>query len=389
MSLKNHIESAALYSLYGYAATSLLSVAVSNIFLVLGVICSLFIIKERYKLMSIPRNYLIAIFIFFAVGFLSVCISENFADSFNRYMKYLLRLSMVFLVLIAVQKPVELKKILYCIIFSAALSAVIAIYQGLSGNYRADVFFSNPMYYAGFLVQIIPILLVLVINKSEHKYYYSTVFLCLLLALLFNGTRGAWLSMLVLLPLVMILCKINLKKLFAVFLTAVMVLSILFTVNESFNNRIQSFTSMKYQSNSERLLLWQSAVNMWKDNPVFGVGVGNFEKNYREKYISPEAKERGLGHPHNNFLGFLSEMGLVGASTYLIYIGTFLYGALKNWFATRNIYALFLFSATLGLFLQGLTESNFGNSVVMNFYYLLLGIFFVSIRINNNYRVKE
>jgi O-antigen ligase len=62
-----------------------------------------------------------------------------------------------------------------------------------------------------------------------------------------------------------------------------------------------------------RINLWQSALSMWRDHPLLGVGPDNFLYAYRSFYILPAAwQEPNLSHPHNVFFDFLARLGLLG-----------------------------------------------------------------------------
>ncbi|WP_169238770.1 O-antigen ligase family protein [Candidatus Roseilinea sp. NK_OTU-006] len=62
-----------------------------------------------------------------------------------------------------------------------------------------------------------------------------------------------------------------------------------------------------------RLNLWQSALNMWRDHPLLGVGPDNFLYAYRSFYILPAAwQEPNLSHPHNLLLDFAARLGALG-----------------------------------------------------------------------------
>ncbi len=62
-----------------------------------------------------------------------------------------------------------------------------------------------------------------------------------------------------------------------------------------------------------RLNLWQSALAMWRDHPLLGVGPDNFLYAYRSFYILPAAwQEPNLSHPHNIVFDFASRLGTLG-----------------------------------------------------------------------------
>ena len=144
-----------------------------------------------------------------------------------------------------------------------------------------------------------------------------------------------------------------------------------------FTDRLATITNTKYQSNTERLLIWNSAYTMFKDHPVLGVGLGQYKDNYQKKYISPKAKEPYLSHAHNNFLQMLAENGVVGFVGFLTLITCFIGYSFKRFWQERNPYALMMSMSTLALVLQGFTEYNFGNSAVMKSFWLVQGCLLV------------
>jgi len=64
-----------------------------------------------------------------------------------------------------------------------------------------------------------------------------------------------------------------------------------------------------------RLATYQSALAMFEDHPLFGVGFGTFSENWErfpEKYQFEYMGEESVNTPHNGLLAILSELGVVG-----------------------------------------------------------------------------
>ena len=70
---------------------------------------------------------------------------------------------------------------------------------------------------------------------------------------------------------------------------------------------------------ASRLAIWKSAGLMAEKNPLFGIGPGNFQEKYLEyqKYFPPYL-EWSAPQPHNIFLAFWLESGLVGLIGFII-----------------------------------------------------------------------
>lgn len=120
-----------------------------------------------------------------------------------------------------------------------------------------------------------------------------------------------------------------------------------------------------------RLLVWRGAVDIWKNNPVFGSGLETFAYAYYQyrpaahnmtsewKYLYNKA--------HNDYLNYLSTTGTVGIATYLLMIGSFLFFSLRFIFKKRNKLSSkdFLIVAMLAGYGTILITNFFGFSVVM------------------------
>jgi O-antigen ligase len=73
-----------------------------------------------------------------------------------------------------------------------------------------------------------------------------------------------------------------------------------------------------------RIQLWRSALTMFADHPILGVGLDNFLYQYRGRYILPEAwQEPNLPHAHNFILDALTRLGLLGFGAVLAMLTSF------------------------------------------------------------------
>ncbi len=145
------------------------------------------------------------------------------------------------------------------------------------------------------------------------------------------GTRGGWIAMVGVI-IVFFCLEGCYRKNIAVGVVAVGVLLIGATaVIPSFQARVHTMYSVHDQVNTERLLMWKSALTMSADHPWLGVGQDEYGYFYNTQYISSLAKERptpgnpesGHGHPHNNLLKMLAEGGIVGLAAFLFYMAIF------------------------------------------------------------------
>jgi O-antigen ligase len=70
-----------------------------------------------------------------------------------------------------------------------------------------------------------------------------------------------------------------------------------------------------------RVIFWRNTMHMIADHPVFGVGTGGFQEGYKPYVAGVEGWQgTDTGDPHNQFLKFLGEQGIVGFAAVLFFL---------------------------------------------------------------------
>lgn len=375
------LEQWGFYLLCAFAMASNLSIALGNVFLgPLVLVVLLRVYKKREDRHSaLPEGQLgLALFILMGTVVLSSLCSGHPARGLCVFIDYYgYRMVGLYAVLLLVKDRKRLLTIAVCVAASFTINNVAILYEGLLlHDFRADGFVPY-MTAAGFLSMLVPSLLFLLMEGKLGKRYRLPLYFLMVLsvvALLLNGTRGAWIAVVVSCVFIGGMAVQRKKKFLFGILAAALVFVAVFSVSPMLSNRLASIGDMQLQSNAERILLWKSAFHMFEDHPVLGVGFSRFREEYQGGYIQPEAKEPHLGHAHNNIMHMLAECGLLGvAALFLFWLRWFSYGV-SFWRRTRSVTALIFLSVLLGIFTQGLTEYNMGNSAVMKLYWLLLGL---------------
>ena len=100
---------------------------------------------------------------------------------------------------------------------------------------------------------------------------------------------------------------------------------------ENFGERLQSATNVTSDaSNLERINRWSCAIEMFKERPLFGFGPGTYAFEYA-RFQEPEnltiisTNFGDMGNAHSEYLGPLSETGLIGLLTFLGVVGLLFY----------------------------------------------------------------
>lgn len=85
------------------------------------------------------------------------------------------------------------------------------------------------------------------------------------------------------------------------------------------------------QTLQSRILFWENSIQMAKDHPILGVGLGNWQIHFPkyglnrfEDYATANG-ESTLQRPHNDFIWILCETGIPGLLAYLIIFGVVFY----------------------------------------------------------------
>lgn len=182
-------------------------------------------------------------------------------------------------------------------------------------------------------------------------------------SILLSLTRGAWIGVSV---GFLVIAFIYSKKIGGTLLGA---LSFIFTLMilawSSFRERVLQAFHPSQNYDSERVNLWRSNWEMFKDHFYFGVGHGdykNFLPGYFEKLGIPA--DHFQSHAHNQYLQALSNTGIFGFSFYMLFIGGMLFLTIKYYQKTKNLLFLASLAAQISFHLGAFTECNFERSKV-------------------------
>ncbi|MFZ2190049.1 MAG: O-antigen ligase family protein [Candidatus Magasanikiibacteriota bacterium] len=204
---------------------------------------------------------------------------------------------------------------------------------------RAYGSFSHPNVFGGYLVIIIVTLLYCYIVKigEQRRIFINLLFFILyplfLTALFFTFSRSAWLSFfIILLSFIVIAIKQyfkNLKQSFIIYhlsFIIIILFSILFF--PLIQTRVFSQSISEVRSVTERVSGYHEAWKIFKQDPLLGVGAGNYTLSlYRLDKWQPGWVYQPV---HNVGLLVLSELGLVGVSLFFFVIGSFVYLIIKD-----------------------------------------------------------
>ena len=167
-------------------------------------------------------------------------------------------------------------------------------------------------------------------NLSAFIFHLS-VFILLCTGLFFSYCRAAWISV-VAAAGVYVLVRMGMKVKWMVLLFGLGVglffvyqSDVLYKLGKNHQDssytladQVKSISNISTDaSNLERLNRWASAMRLWKESPVLGVGpgtyqflYGSYQKSYQLSTISTNAGD--LGNAHSEYIGPMTEQGLPG-----------------------------------------------------------------------------
>ncbi len=204
------------------------------------------------------------------------------------------------------------------------------------GHWVMWPFFKDHTIYGAAVAFVTPLIFGLYFMKKHNPLMQVTIIglaIIIVLGLYFSYTRAAQLSVVASLC---VLAAIKLKIKFSWIVSGVAILGIFLflskdaiqmelernkiehTTKEGFSERIQSAANITTDaSNLERLNRWSCAIEMFKERPVFGFGPGTYAFEYA-RFQDPDnltiisTNFGDGGNAHSEFLGPLSESGLIG-----------------------------------------------------------------------------
>jgi O-antigen ligase/tetratricopeptide (TPR) repeat protein len=284
------------------------------------------------------------------------------------------------------RSPESIIKLLNYLIFSLLLISII----GLSQYYFPDIewiqlffpqtagpasVFTNRNLASHFVVLLLPLSFILLIYCQNLKrlYFYSFTTFVAMLFLIFITAKQAYLAVFVELIVLIIFLLLDHYKNKSAFIKSInfgkvklfAIISIMLMVATVSNidkhgltfdsgSKVERLTNTTATSANARFPAWLNTIAMFKDNPILGVGVGQWSEVY-PLYYDAIAKDTGFGDvtkfikPHNEYLSLLSTTGLVGFS---LLIWLFVVSAKSSWLvlADANNQSRYLSLAlTLGL----------------------------------------
>lgn len=227
----------------------------------------------------------------------------------------------------------------------------------------------NPNLFGGYMLATIPAFITL------DKKFAIPLAIFASIALVLTGCRGAYIGYFVeVMILALVVYKFlepKLKKLFAM-ITAfcfLAVSSIVVSIS-ALRARIFSIFAMRSDSsNSFRFNVYHSCIDMFKDNFLLGIGVGN--QNFREIYGLYMKTGFDALSAYNIYLEIAVESGIFALLSFVGFLFCIIKRALKN---LSNKYVLASMISVVGILIHGFVDTVFFRPQIQFLFWIMIAV---------------
>jgi len=339
---------------------------------------------ELKKLLITNYSLLVAIILILIGVSLAAIFSSDLRTSAGIWKAWFVDPILFFIVLISVVKNSEqVKKVLYSLFFSGTAVSIIVLVYLILGKLdpvgRLQAFYTSPNYLAMYLAPALIIGLGLLFFKNP-KYPFCSVargrpynppiifknndsplksqkqylgflsgIILLFVILFFAHSYGAWLGIVAAIGFGLFIYLFKLKRKSAWVILILALILILSLGYFALTQRQASFDA--------RLIIWQKAWEVFMAHPILGIGPGTFG-NYLQ--------------PHNIFLAFLLQTGIIGFIGFLLLLIQFFRMGIRN--RESGIINIILVSIMVYILIHGLTDTTYWKNDLAVVFWLIVGL---------------
>ena len=298
---------------------------------------------------------LFALIVFFIINLISLIKAESLSLGFEKIRLWLFYL-LYFVLLITFRKDKKFLCILFFIgIITSLITSLWVLYNDIIAySYKYNQFiigieskledwrgflvagFGNTSHIAGHIAYFVPITFLFYLSEKRKwltSFYFFT--LCINYAAMivcWSVASNAGLILGIVLIFILISIKFNIrfwiqkKVKLVLLLIAYLLITIIYITNNPLNTHSpsifkQAFSSERWIFGKEsRVVIWYNTIEMIRNNPLLGVGTGNYTYNYTLQKPEEIMKDKKLikyagaytNAAHNEFLQSWAETGIIG-----------------------------------------------------------------------------
>jgi len=223
----------------------------------------------------------------------------------------------------------------------------------------------NHSHFAGYLALVIPLTVGCIIKKHFYGKDLSLLFITALIimaaAFILTQSRGAWFALSLSIITVSMLAlrnKPDLRKgIVTIAILIVIAISLIYFSRAIMIDRINTLSEesrVRENSFATRLKIWQGSLEMIRERPLVGFGIGNFDNGFYR--YRPERLNRRAVYAHNEYLHMAAEMGILSIPLILWIFVSIISSGIR---VSSNPVAFGCTIGALSLILHGLVDFNF------------------------------
>lgn len=338
-----------------------------------------FLYSEDFCQISIPKGALLLL-IFVVYASFVLLFSRDPLRGAGTLRNYLCGLIIMLLTIEAIKNDQGVKSIFYAIWLWGTSLAILSIYDVISkgiwtyfwGYIRVCLPLGASNYIAGFFVLVIPILTAILLSRSTSKIEQIALLTSILLmitGLVLTISRGGAVGLLVAFSILAArYFRVRNLSFILIFLGSI---SILLYLTPFFTTLLQRFVDFHISPSAIiRLTKWHQAWEIFRQYPIFGVGLDN-----TPFYLLREAL---FWRIHNLPLMLLSETGIIGFCLFMTLIFYHLKIQMTNYSKIKNSFqsalSLGIFSGTIGVLVHAMVEPLLQGHAFSIMFWCLMGI---------------
>lgn len=301
------------------------------------------------------KGYLKAYLIFVLCTLPSVIFGGNISKGVHEFLQMWVWRFVVFLpVVVFIKKRDYLINMLtaYMAVFGVdCFLTLIQVLFHLGNNDRGWGLGGSQLGIASIMCMMLPITFIILLDPTFEKRLKNVAkvtLVCNWIGLFCNKSRGFWLSNMILVPVAAWNYVKHSKKALAVIAVFFLASGVFMVSSPQYLKRFESIANTTTdRSNGDRIVAWKACIQMVKDHPLTGIGLGRWGKVYGTQYWTPEDTQK-LPHAHSNYFHILAETGIIGFLGLLYFTVYFVSRSFINWKKNKNPYDLMACISFLG-----------------------------------------
>jgi O-antigen ligase len=362
----------------------ILFIPINVLEILIGLLFLIWLFEKKYKDIKLPDidSFALPALLIILGAILSALTSANFNASAG-ILKSWFVVPVVFALMVAteIKKIGQIKKILGWLAGSSGLVAWLAIIYFLSGQVTFDgrlaAFYLSPnqlaMYLApGFLIS----LALFSRTAKKEKIFFGTVLAGCGLALYLTFSYAAWIAILIAAFGWFFLGTKRKKKTAIVYGLLFLLLIGILLFSQSGGAKLDNLLHSARSSWQSRLMIWRAAWLITSDHPILGIGPGMFQEFYlvyQSRFPVPYL-EWAVPQPHNIFLAFWLETGLLGLVAFFWLIIIFIKKVIKTLKGTDTGLSLILVTLMAYILIHGLIDTTYFKNDLAVVFWLIIAL---------------